>query len=184
MMGGNKYQDIFLSRIDEIEKCLENGLYLAALALALPLPDICGYAEYPNQTAGKRYINWYDQYVGANEKPNDPYGADMPYLSGEVVYNLRNHFLHLGNPNINKAKIKDELCKIDHFSLVINDEALGDTSSVKYGGGGKWNITERRYQANVKRLCLRLCRAAKQYYQDNMEKFTFFQYDVYEIRTD
>ena len=179
MMRDNKYQDIFLSRIDEIEKCLENGLYLAALALALTLPDICGYAEYPSEGTGKRYKNWYDRYRGVNEKPNNPYSADMPYLSGEVVYSLRNHFLHSGNPNINKEKIKDELCKIDHFSLVIDNRLLGDTSSVKYGT--KWSITERRYQANIELLCRRLCKAAKQYYENNKEKFTFFQYDIHEI---
>ena len=179
MMNGNKYQDIFLSRIDEIEKCLENGLYLAALALALTLPDICGCAEYPGEGTGVRYKGWYDQYIGVNEKPNDPYGADMAYLSDEVVYNLRNHFLHAGNPNIDKDEIKDELCKIDHFSLLISDDVLGDTSSVSYGPN--LCVTERGYTVNTKLLCLRLCKAAKQYYEDNKEKFTFFQYDIHEI---
>ena len=43
------YNKIILARIDEIEKSLENECYIAALALALTLPDICGKAEYPSE---------------------------------------------------------------------------------------------------------------------------------------
>ena len=43
------------------------------------------------------------------------------------------------------------------------------------------SATKRGYEANVKLLCLRLCKAARQYYGNNKEKFTFFQYDVNEI---
>ena len=60
------------------------------LELALTLPDICGKAEYPTDGVTKRYIKWTNEYISAYEKWNDsPYGIDMPYLSGEVLYNLR-----------------------------------------------------------------------------------------------
>ena len=43
-------------RIQEARKCLDNGLYEAALALALTLPDICGQVEYPAiKKVGERY---------------------------------------------------------------------------------------------------------------------------------
>lgn len=55
------YNKIFLAHIDEIEICLENECYVAALALTLTLPDIYGMAEYPDEkTVGKRYKQWYD----------------------------------------------------------------------------------------------------------------------------
>ena len=57
----------------------------------------------------------------------------MPYLSGEVLYNLRNAFLHQGNPNIVSSEIKDIRCKVDEFNLVIGSTFSGDTSSVHYG---------------------------------------------------
>ena len=82
--------------VSEIKTCLENDCYIAALALALTLPDVCGKAEYPNEGNTKRYIKWYNEYVGKYEKPSDPYGSDMPYSSGEVIYNLRNSLLHQG----------------------------------------------------------------------------------------
>ena len=143
-MNASGYTDIFLARINEIERCLEEKCYFAALTLSLTLPDICGLAEYPNlkDKVGQRYIQWYDQYVGVYEKSDSPYSVDMPYLSGEVVYNLRNSFLHSGNPNIIKSKVKEELCQIDRFELVLDDSLLGDTSCVGYGAG--MQIRERR----------------------------------------
>ena len=170
------YKKIILARIDEIEICLENECYLAALALALTLPDICGKAEYPEKGVGRRYIQWFDQYVGSYQKSQSPYSADMPYLSGEVVYSLRNNFLHAGNPNIEKEKIKDELCKIDQFCLIAGKSLIGDTSRVSYGK--ELEIKERGYTVNVRLLCKRLCQTARGYYLENEYKFSFLNYDM------
>lgn len=172
----SKYSDIFLARIDEIEKCLDMECYIAALSLVLTLPDICGLAEYNIKNVGKRYMQWYDQYIGKYEKPNSPYGEDMPYLSGEVVYNLRNSFLHSGNPGIEKGKIIEDNCKIDHFKLIISESLLGDESCVRYCAGNE--IRERKYEVNVRMLCMKLYRTAKTYYQENKEKFNFFHYEI------
>lgn len=174
------YSKIFLARIDEIEICFENECYIAALALALTLPDICGKVEYPNKGVGKRYIQWYDQYVSQYQKSQSPYSADMPYLSGEVVYSLRNGFLHAGNPNIEKEDIKDEMCKIDQFRLETGKSLIGDTSQVSYGN--EFEIRERGYTVNVRLLCVRLCRIAKDYYLENEDKFSFLNYGM--VRTD
>lgn len=171
-----EYADIFLARINEIERCMKEKLYLASLTLSLSLPDICGKAEYPNAKVGERYMQWYDQYVGAYEKSDSLYGADMPYLSGEVVYNLRNSLLHSGNPNIVSSKVKEERCRIDLFKLVLDDSLLGDISCVSYGA--KMQIRERRYEVNVRVFCMKLCRTAKEYYLQNKDKFDFFEYSI------
>ena len=163
----------------EIQRCLDSELYLAALGLSLTIPDICGKAEYPWSGNTTRYINWYNQFVLIKYKPNgaeSPYSADMPYLSGEVIYNLRNAFLHSGNPNITKDKIKKERCKIDKFQLKLGQELLGDTSCVCYGAN--WIICEREYEVNVRLLCMRLCETAQEYYLANKEKFDFFDYSI------
>lgn len=80
--------------VKEINICLENECFLSALGMALTLPDICGKAEYPTDGVTKRYIKWTNEYISAYEKDDSPYGIDMPYLSGEVLYNLRNAILH------------------------------------------------------------------------------------------
>ena len=51
-------------RIQEARNCIDNGLYEAALALALTLPDICGQVEYPAlKKVGERYTKWIDDFV-------------------------------------------------------------------------------------------------------------------------
>lgn len=58
----------------------------------------------------------------------------MPFLSGEVVYNLRNSFLHQGTPNIDSSKIKDPANKLDEFTLVFEKknefDIYSDASSI------------------------------------------------------
>lgn len=99
--------------IAEINTALANGLYLVALNTALTLPDICGKAKYPELGTTARYKKWYHEYVGQYEKSTKS-SDNMPYLSADVVYQLRCALLHQGNPNVEKAKTG-----IDRFELVI-----------------------------------------------------------------
>lgn len=113
---------------------LSHELYLSALALALTLPDTCGKAEYPNEKySGARYKKWCSQYV-ISDRHDSPYGYDMPYLSEEIIYNLRNSLLHQSTPNIEKSTIHESRCRVDKFELVITGEdgTNGDLSEVAY----------------------------------------------------
>ena len=175
----NRYKDIFLARIDDIEFCLEQEHYMAALSLALTLPDICGKAEFPSDSTTSRYIKWFNQFMTQYKNSSSLNSADMPYLSGEMVYNLRNEFLHAGNPNIKKKDIKEEQCKVDKFELLIEKSFTGDTSMVSYGKN--LSVVDRGYTVNVYLLCTRLCRVAKEYYLNNKEKFNFFNYKIKRI---
>lgn len=166
--------------IQECYKCIDNECFIAALELALTIPDICGKAEYPGAGNSERYINWYNTYIAPYEKPSDPYGSDMPYSSGELVYNLRNSMLHQGTPGIDASKIKDERCKVDKFILTIGTPYDGETSRVSYGAGMK--ITERMLDVNIVNLCKKLCATASGYYDENKEKFDFFQYQLQDRR--
>ena len=169
--------DLFLWRIDETVQCLEDGRYISALALALTLPDICGKAEYPNEKSiGKRYKQWYNQYMTLYRKSTSPYGADMPYLSGEIVYALRNSFLHAGTTDIDSSRFDDELCKVDEFNLRFTHDYIGDTSHIAYGGD--WQVVKRGYEVNVNLLCTRLCRVARTYYNANKHLFNFITYKI------
>lgn len=97
----------------------------------------------------------------------------MPYLSGEVVYSLRNSLLHQGTPNIAVDRIKKDNNKIDCFELVLESKKSFDIycdahSSVK------------TYRVNVRRLCLILCLSARVYYEANRDKFDFFHCSIIE----
>lgn len=175
---------MLLKLIDDMNKALDNDCFFSALSLALTLPDICGMAKYPNKKVGERYIDWYDEYIGQYEKsPEEENREQTPYLSGEVVYRLRCCFLHQGNPNIDKDKIKEERCKIDRFVLmtekkkdfnILADVAftVGDEST----GGA-----HRTFFVNVRRLCFIISTCAKAYYNECPEKFDFWNFEVVDV---
>ena len=178
---------MLLRLIDDINRALENDCFFSALSLALTLPDICGKAKYPDEKSNKnRYIAWYDEYVGSYEKYP---GRDskVPYLSGEVVYSLRCSFLHQGNPSIEKDKIKDECCKIDNFTLLVEKKkeynVLLDSASISenYINDRKVGNTQRSYEVNVRRLCFILSACASGYYKEYKEQFCFFDFQIVDL---
>lgn len=167
--------------IDDINKALDAEAYMAALALALTLPDICAKAEYGDTLRNKeRYIKWFDEYIGKYEIcPREEGEECMPYLSGEVVYSLRNNVLHQGTPNIEKEKIKDKTNQIDKFILVIEKkkpfDIYADMSGVCLNLNGQ---SEREYRVNIRRLCLIICEAASHCYNKNLNRFDFLNFEI------
>lgn len=169
---------MILKLIEDVNKALDVECYFAALALALTFPDIYGKAEYPKEKSNtKRYKDWYDEYIGEyqqspNEKDRE---IKMPYLSGEVVYSLRNSLLHQVTPNIDVDKIKNNNNKIDCFELVLESkkpfDIYGDSAAIH-------NNTVKSYRVNVRRLCLILCLSVRAYYEANRDKFDFFHYSI------
>lgn len=153
--------------VSDIENSLKNKCYFSALAMSLALPDICGAAEYPNETSiAKRYIEWYNKYL--DEYMSDD--KDNPYLSGEIVYNLRNTFLHTGSPNIDSSKVKNEANQLDRFTLI-----LGDGTKI-------WSMTSfidtpivklRNIMVDVTYLCQTICDCSLRYYKHNTVRFHF-----------
>lgn len=179
-----------LNIIKEIKSALRNEEFLAALALALTLPDTCGKAEFPTKGNRDRYIGWYDQYVGQYEKPpkanadNNSTPSvfdDMPYMSGEIVYSLRCCFLHQETLNIELKQIHDPQCQVTHFTLIIANAMNGGSSSVS--SNCIMDSERRTLEINIVNLCCKLCLVAKSYYEDNKEKFDFLQYDLQDRRT-
>ena len=152
--------------VNDIENALKNKSYFSALAMSLALPDICGAAEYPNETStAKRYSEWYNKYLG--EYMSDDSGN--PYLSGEIVYNLRNTFLHAGSPNIDSNKIKDEANQLDGFGLI-----LGDGTEMCMTLFIKFSIVKLRAMiVDVTYLCKIICDRSLWYYKNNTNKFHF-----------
>lgn len=171
---------MMLKLIDDVNKALDADCYYSALALALTFPDICGKAEYPQKNPTKRYKDWYDVNIGIYEQcPNkESHYTQMPYLSGEAVYSLRNSLLHQGTPNIDVDKIKNSNNKIDHFELVLESkkplDIYGDSSGI-------YNGSVKIYRVNVRRLCLILCHSARGYYEANKDKFDFFHCSIIEL---
>jgi len=168
---------MMLRLIDDVNKALEAGCYFSALSLVLTFPDICGKAEYPQEKTAKRYKDWYDEYIGKYEQCpcENCQNTPMPYLSGEVVYSLRNSLLHQGTPNIDPLNFKNDNNKIDCFELVIESkkpfDVYSDASSILNG-------SVKTYRVNVRRLCLIFCNSVRAYYKENKDKFDFFKFTL------
>jgi len=154
---------------NDIRSALKNQCYFSALSLALTLPDICGKAEYPNKQVAERYISWYDKYIGAYVKNEGSFGQS-PYLSGEMVYNLRNTYLHQGSPNVDASKVKEEANQVDKFILSLGDgtKIHEMTFSVNVGA-----VAFRTILVDITYLCSVLCDCSLAYYRENVEKFVF-----------
>ena len=175
---------MIITLIEEINKSLSHNLYFSALSLALTLPDICGKAEFPGTGSTTRYKKWYDEYIGQYEKSAKIDGVpEMPYLSGEIVYNFRSSLFHQGNPNLDNDEYKKrnkKECPIEHFKIVVETEKPykiygGEAGSLTIDNNG---VEHREYRVNVRRLCMILCLASESYYNKNREKFTFFNYSI------
>ncbi len=152
--------------VNDIRNALKNQCYFSALSLALTLPDICGMAEYPNKQVAGRYIGWYDKFIGAYVKNEEP----SPYLSGEIVYNLRNTYLHQGSPNVDANKVKEEVNQIDKFILLLGDGTKIHEMAFSVNVGP---VAFRTILVDITYLCDVLCGCSLAYYKDNAEKFGF-----------
>ena len=159
--------------VQDIRRCLKSKCWFAALSLALALPDICGMAEFPNGTVTERYITWYDRHVGQG-LCSDGMADRTPYLSGEVVYNLRNTFLHQGSPTINSDKVKAPRNQVDRFILMLGDGTKIHTIAMAVEA---LDAAVRTLLVDVSFLCRALCDAAESYSRDHREDF-HFEYNV------
>ena len=154
---------------------LSHELYLSALALALTLPDTCGKAEYPNEKySGARYKKWCSQYV-ISDRHDSPYGYDMPYLSEEIIYNLRNSLLHQSTPNIEKSTIHESRCRVDKFELVITGEdgTNGDLSEVAYDK--RYEYSSERTESTYIPLVLHSIHGSRGLLQEQQRKIRFYK---------
>jgi hypothetical protein len=70
---------------DAIAKALADKNWLAAVALSLTMPDICGRMEHPKDGSEKRYKAWWDKYMLAHYQRAD--GSTC--LSSADAYALR-----------------------------------------------------------------------------------------------
>lgn len=166
--------------VNDIRCSLKNKCYFSALSLTLTLPDICGMVEFPNKSVAERYIEWYDKYLGDYMKQGkDDLGGNNPWLSGEVIYNLRNTYLHQGNPGIVNDKVKEEVNQLDKFILMLGDGTVLQTATLNIEAGTQetGKTTYRMIMVDIAYLCNSICDFALWYYENNQEKFQFM-FDV------
>ena len=106
---------------DAITKAVADRNWLAATALALTMPDICGRMEHPKHESEKRYRAWWNKYMlekyrgGPNKKV---------FLSGGDAYALRCAYLHEGGGKTLMQRAREALA---HFYFVAPPEQDGNS---------------------------------------------------------
>jgi hypothetical protein len=114
--------------LDAIEHSIESKNWYAAVALALTIPDICGWLEDPGKSSKQRYMEWFNNYLLPKYK-NDSRGPNFAFLTGGDCYALRCAFLHEGGDDISRQKANEVLSRItfsttDSHLIRVNDEVL------------------------------------------------------------
>lgn len=161
--------------IKEINYCLNTNCCMAALALALTLPDICGKALYPQSKPSERYVKWYDEHISKCESADE----NTLKVTGDLIYSLRNSIIHEGNPNVNHNKFD-----VSYFELLYNTNDfnqivsfIGEETFAEDEDGNKI-LVERKITINLKILCLKICTYAEKCYEMDKDKFSFFNYNL------
>lgn len=159
----------FLDRIEEVELNIVDGRWQSALALALTLPDICGGIAFPEivkhyrdgrvmldrqknptRDVGTQYIRWFDEYAGDYFKLSQ--SGEKPYICGERCWQLRCEYLHQ-----NKGFLNDENNIRFHLGLNCGMSVCQlDSMNIQENGND--------VHIDIEQFCLRMCKAAKSYY--------------------
>lgn len=165
--------------VNEILDVLAHRRYFTALALTLALPDMCGAVEFPKESVGRRYIDWCDKYLEGYKHSDEK----MPDLNGEVIYNLRNTFLHTGSPNVagppnidrkSCKQPKDEVNRLDKFVLILGDATKEHSFSMHIEFPSDAPIVKIRGMViDVTYLCKVICDCSLRYYQKYKDNFVF-----------
>lgn len=174
-------------RIYEIQKCIDNELWISALCLTLTLPDICSKIEFSNIIDNnKRYTEWLKNNIDLATFTF----ADISYskedeilinkLTCYIIYKLRCALIHEGTgccysttdendplftsaDNINTANMNISLSIKNNTNIIIPKvDVLLDNSK---------KIEEKCFTVNVPLFCKYICDICSKYYENNKSKF-------------
>ena len=95
-----KTQEITLIRlVNDINRCLDSRIYLAAFSASLIIPTICSQVECPEINDSKeRYIKWCNTYLPCADRGPDSIG--ISYLTGEILWNLKEKLFSEGSIDV------------------------------------------------------------------------------------
>lgn len=140
--------------LNSVRDAVEAENWLAGLALALALPDICGRIQHPRTPSRRRYQTWWDKYF----RKSYSYGSGQnDYVTGKEVYLLRCAYLHEGSDVANPKNFKKAKATIDRFKFVVSDDHL-KTMPTRVGKKIKTAVRLR-----AKDFCENMCSAVEKW---------------------
>lgn len=150
----------------EMERCLDNNLYLPALFIGLSLPGIIASVVYPNLTEFDGYVKvfreTYESYL-SQEEPG------TPYICGELCYELQKSLIskgtievpnHIKNFDLEKVELKTVRKKnLDIFISCI--------ATVTHADGSMSNSID----LNIREYCIRFHETCSKLLLDHKSEF-------------
>lgn len=178
------------SLISEVRCCLENKLYLAALALALIVPDVCGAKENSGKQVKSydRYVTWFEKWVApeymklveVNEEDEICFEKKSPYFfTGDACYSLRCSFLHEGSSDVKRKGADKGSSEVADYQLRL---VLGGSDGYGYieHRCGEAELNEiYNVTINIVRLCQSICSGAEKSYETRKNLDSIKQRPVY-----
>lgn len=160
-----------IDKINDIRKALENKTYIAAVALALTLPDICSQVENnTSESSRSQYIDWVNKRISPDYFVFDLPGFEDQVFAGNMCYSLRCNVLHSGSTDVANPKLN---VYVDRFLLVKPGDPnylKGFSYSVKTQDDGTIIKTNR---IGIDYLCECLCDIAEEFYNQWPDKSDF-----------
>jgi hypothetical protein len=100
-----------------IRSSLATGNHHGALALALALPDICGWLREPAAGSQARYVRWFDDFLATRYIFEiGPWRDRTVFLTGADLYALRCAYLHQGGDDISQQRAA-EVLEVFNFTV-------------------------------------------------------------------
>ncbi len=105
--------------MDNLIKALESSVastnWYGSLFVALSVPDICGYLEFPTERSQARYERWFEKYMLPKYSARiGPERTPHTFLSPSDCYALRCALLHEGREEITEQRAREALDRF-HF---------------------------------------------------------------------
>lgn len=161
--------------VEEIEKTIKTGAYIASLHLALTLPDMLGKLIYPESEKNK-YVRWFDENVRDlhfgylhSENPFN-HDDDYPRMTGKICYALRCKLFHEGHNDIgqrNDINIQEFVLSLSDNTFLFGNYAGKEPIWDKYDFEKDYVPTNNYLYISARGLAEELLNAAKEFYKKN-----------------
>lgn len=168
-----------LEKIKSIRKAYSDGNYMAALALSLILPDICGQVEFPslsgNGNVSKRYKKWFNLHLQQYYENDEIMHTDFIPLdnkkncvfNADICYALRCAVLHSGNDDVDKVN--------NAFDFMIYATNMDIDIPISITSLGSTNCSTGEYRQiillDLYQFCYWISKEAEKSYNQNKSKF-------------
>lgn len=151
-------QEITLLRlINDINRCLNSKIYLAAFSASLIVPAICSQVECPGiKDSKERYIKWCDTYLPCTNR--GPGNDGMAHLAGKILWNIKQKLFTDGNVDV-YGKYED--FNLEKLVLRIEERKARDIYCDVLG--------ERDITTNITKFCADMIYQANRCYQKHKE---------------